>query len=480
MIGGNFGVGTQGSLRVKTNDLTHAPTTLCIPPIELQFQGRRAVLSADAAQVSSDGGVVLLRKLDERLGLTARLAPLLGDQRDSARVRHSRLEQFRQRIYQISMGYEDCNDGDWLRHDPAFRFACDAEDHALSSQPTLSRFENGITGRELNRLCRAYEQGYIDELASTTDLIVLDIDSTDDETHGDQQLAFFHGFYDQHMFHPLLVFDALSGQLITALLRPGRAHAAKGATTVLTRLIRAIRRRCPRASILVRGDSAFAMPKLLDRLEQLDEELGDVEYVIGVAKNSRLLEFAKPLRSSVEQEFTDGKPFVRRFAWLSYASKSWPAERQVICKVEHSSRGENPRFVVTTLDEFSPGLIYDVAYCARGQSENFIKDLKNALHADRLSCHRFVANAFRLLLHAIAYRLMHALRATVARVAPEVTYVSTDRVRLATAQMDTLRLRLLKVAAHVTASVRRVLIRLPRAFPLAHIFFAVARDLGVT
>jgi hypothetical protein len=221
------------------------------------------------------------------------------------------------------------------------------------------------------------------------------------------------------------------------------------------------------------------MPKLLDRIDQLDAELGDVEYVIGIAKNSRLLEFAKPLRSAVEEEFLDGKRFVRRFTWLSYASKSWPAERHVVCKVEHSSRGENPRFVVTTLAEFPASLIYDVAYCARGQAENFIKDLKNALQADRLSCHRFVANAFRLLLHAIAYRLMHALRSTVARVAPAVEYVSTDRVRLATAQMDTLRLRLLKVAAHVTTSVRRVLVRLPRAFPLAHVFFAVARDLGV-
>lgn len=423
---------------------------------------------------------MLLRQLDDRLGLTARLVALLGDDRDAARIHHSRHEQLRQRVYQICMGYEDCNDGDWLRHDPSFRLACDAEDHALSSQPTLSRFENAITGRELNRLCRDYEQRYVDDLASTTDLVVLDIDSTDDPTHGDQQLSFFHGFYDQHMFHPLLVFDALSGQLITALLRPGRAHAAKGAITILTRLVRAIRRRCPHASILVRGDSAFAMPRLLDRLEQLDDEFGDVEYVIGVAKNSRLLAFAKPLRTSVEEEFADGRPFVRRFTWLSYASKSWPSERHVICKVEHSSRGENPRFVVTTLDEFSPGLIYDVAYCARGQAENFIKDFKSALQADRLSCHRFVANAFRLLLHAIAYRLMHALRVTVAQVAPEVTYVSTDRVRLATAQMDTLRLRLLKVAAHITSSVRRVLIRLPRAFLLAHVFFAVATHLAAT
>ena len=190
--------------------------------------------------------------------------------------------------------------------------------------------------------------------------------------------------------------------------------------------------------------------------------------MLGVAKNARLLDLAAPLRASAAEQFDDRGQFVRRFTWLSYASKSWPSQRAVICKV------------VTTLSEFSPGLIYDVAYCARGQSENLIKDLKNALHADRLSCHRFVANAFRLLLHAIAYRLMHALRATVARVAPDVVYVESDRVRLATAQMDTLRLRLLKVAAYVSLSVRRVLVRLPTAFPLAPIFFAVARALGAT
>jgi hypothetical protein len=375
--------------------------------------------------VSSDGGVILLRQMDDRLGLTDRMAALLDDARDPSRVRHSRREQIRQRVYQICMGYEDCNDGDWLRHDPAFQFACDSEGRPISSQPTLSRFENAVTGRELNRLWREFERDYVDGLDPGTDLVVLDIDGTDDETHGDQQLSFFHGFYDHHMFHPLLVFDALSGQLITALLRPGRAHAAKGATSILTRLIRAIRRRCQRAQILVRGDSAFAMPKLIERLEELNAELGDVEYVIGVAKNARLLDLASPLRASVAEQYDDRQQFVRRFTWLSYASKSWPSQRAVICKVEHSSRGENPRFVVTTLSEFSPGLIYDVAYCARGQSENLIKDLKNALHADRLSCHRFVANAFRLLLHAIAYRLMHALRATVARVAPDVVYVES-------------------------------------------------------
>lgn len=461
---------------------THAPTTHCSRKIGLALGGRRVDVACDVPNLSSDGGAVLLRQQDERLGLTARFASLLEDDRDPARVVHSRLEQMRQRVYQIALGYEDCNDGDWLRQDPALRLACGAEDGSLSSQPTLSRFENATTGRELNRLWRAFEQQYIDSLDVQAELVVLDIDSTDDPTHGSQQLSFFHGFYDQHMYHPLVVYDGATGDLISALLRPGRAHAAKGATGVLTRLIRGIRRRCPDAVILVRGDSAFAMPKLLLRLEQLNAELGDVEYVLGLAKNARLLKFAEPLRQAAEEQFTDRGRFVRRFTWLSYAAKTWPAQRNVVVKVEHSSRGENPRFVVTTLHGFPPDMIYDIAYCPRGQAENFIKDYKNAIGADRLSCHRFVANAFRLFLHALAYRLMHALRATISEVVPEPEFVSTDRVRLGAAQMDTIRLRLLKVAAIVTSSVRRALVRLPSAFPLAHVFLAVATKLrdGVT
>jgi len=464
---------------VKTHKGAHAPTTDCIPPIELHFQRRRIEVAGDAPTISSDGGVLLLRQMDEKLGLTACLAAWLPDDRYAERVQHSRLEQLRQRVYQICLGYEDCNDADWLRADPALRLACDAEGGELSSQPTLSRFENAITGRELNQLWRAYERQYVDGLDPTTPLVVLDIDSTDDETHGDQQLAFFHGFYDHHMFHPLLVFDAASGELITALLRPGRAHAAKGSISILTRLIRAIRARCPNAAIVVRGDSAFAGPRLLERLEQLDAELGDVDYVIGLATNSRLLAAAEPLRASAAEQFAERKQFVRRFAWLSYAAGSWPAERHVVLKVEHSWRGENPRFVVTTLDGFPPELIYDAAYCPRGQSENFIKDLKNALCGDRLSCHRFVANAFRLFLHSVAYRLMHAFRAVVASVAPVVAPDDeTKPLQLATAQMDTLRLRLLKIAVVVVLSVRRALVRLPRSFPLAAAFFATARALG--
>ncbi|HVK74271.1 MAG TPA: IS1380 family transposase [Kofleriaceae bacterium] len=469
----------QVSLVAMPNEGPNTPTTDCISPIELQLQGRRVQVVGDAPAISSDGGVLLLRQVDEHLRLTGHFARLLPDDRAVDRVRHSREEQLRQRVYQICLGYEDCNDADRLRTDPALRLACGAEDIELSSQPTLSRFENAITGRELNQLWREYERQYVAALDPATTLVVLDIDSTDDPTHGSQQLAFFHGFYDQHMFHPLLVFDATTGQLITALLRPGRAHAARGAISILTRLIRAIRTRCPDAAIVVRGDSAFAMPRLLERLEHLAAELGGVDYVIGLATNSRLLAMAEPLRTSVAEQFVDGGQFVRRFTWISYAAASWPAERNVVVKVEHSSRGENPRFVVTTLNGFAPELIYDAAYCPRGQSENFIKDLKNALGAERLSCHRFIANAFRLFLHALAYRLMHALRVAVAKVAPVVTPAGESKaLRLAAAQMDTLRLRLLKVAAVVVSSVRRVLVHLPRSFPLAGVFLATARALG--
>ena len=447
------------------------PATDCISPIKLQFQRKPLVLSCDAPDISSDGGVLLLRQLDDRLDLTRSFAALLDDERAPSRRRHARSEQLRQRVYQIVLGYEDCLDANHLRHDPAIQHACGAGDQPLSSQSTLSRLENAITGRELNRLWREFERQYVDRLDPETAVVVLDIDGTDDETHGSQQLSMFHGFYDQHMFHPVIVFDGESGQLISALLRPGNAHASRGATTMLERIIRAIKQRCPAAAIVVRGDSAFAMPKLMDRLEQLCDELGDVHYVLGLAQNSRLLELAEPLLVDAAEQFGATKQFVRRFTWVRYSTlKTWSRERDVVAKVEHGERGANPRFVVTTLTGFDAGLIYDRAFCPRGQSENYIKDFKNALAADRLSCHRFIANAFRLWLHALAYRLMHALRITAGAVEPALRRV----------QMDTLRLRLLKVAAVVVSSVRRVVVRLPRAFPLAAAFTAIARHLGAT
>jgi Transposase DDE domain group 1 len=434
----------------------------CIAQLSLDFHPTLPIRVAfGAPHISSDGGLLLLRQMDDRLGLSKRLAALLPDERDPSKVKHARREQVRQRLYQIALGYADCNDADRLRHDPLLKSVCDRMPQAgsLSSQPTLSRLENAVDAGTLRAVLREVEEQYVSSFARAPEVIVLDIDSTDDPTHGQQQLSFFHGYYDQHMYHPLLIFDGESGQLISAVLRPGNAHAARGAMGVLGRIIRRLKQRFPQVQIVVRGDSAFAVPRLLRLLDTLDRELGGIAYVLGLAQNAVLLRQGTAALAAARARFGTTRQPVQHFDAFAYAAESWPQERHVVMKAELSEQGENPRFIVTSLTEFAPALLYH-AYCERGQCENYIKDFKNALQADRLSCHTFTANFFRLLEHATAYRLLHALRTQVALLAP----------RLGRAQFDTFRLQLLKVATLVSHSTRRVLVRLPAAFPLAALF----------
>jgi hypothetical protein len=438
----------------------------CISQLSLEFHPTLPITVAfDAPQISSDGGVVLLRQLDARLGLSERLAALLPDERDPSKIKHARREQVRQRLYQIALGYADCNDADRLRHDPLLKSVCDRtpQTGGLSSQPTLSRLENAVDARTLRAVLREVEEQYVRSFSQAPEVLILDIDSTDDPTHGQQQLSFFHGYYDQHMYHPLLIFDGVSGQLVSAVLRPGNAHAARGAMGVLGRIIRRLKQRFPQVQIVVRGDSAFAVPRLLRLLDTLDQELGGIAYVLGLAQNAVLLRQGAAAVAEARTRFGTTRQPVQHFDAFAYAAESWPQARHVVMKAEITAQGENPRFVVTSLAEFAPALLYH-AYCERGQCENFIKDFKNALQADRLSCHTFAANFFRLLEHAAAYLLLHALRTQVAPLAP----------RLGRAQFDTLRLQLLKVAALVSYSTRRLLVRLPAAFPLAALFRRLA------
>jgi hypothetical protein len=445
--------------------------TECIAQFTLGFHPAQKVdVAFDAPETSSDGGALLLREVDDRIGLSKWFSSCLPDDRDASRVEHDRLEQIRQRLYQIALGYEDCNDANHLRVDPLLKTACGRNpDDAigLSSQPTLSRFENGVSWRAVNALLRRFEEEYVDSFAAAPETIILDIDSTDDPTHGAQQLTFFHGYYRTHMYHPLLVFDGQSGELVTAILRPGNVGAARGALGPLRRIILALKRRFPNVLIVVRGDAAFSAPRLLEMIEALDREVGGVDYLFGLAKNNVLLREGTHATAAANEKYQAGQKHVRHFASFLYATKeTWTHRRLVVMKAERTEKGENPRFIVTSLDGFPPEMIYD-AYCQRGQCENYIKDFKNALAADRLSCSRFVANFFRLLEHAAAYRLMHGLRTCVAKESPA----------LGRTQFDTLRLRLLKVAASVSRSVRRILIRLPAAFPCAKIFRAIAAAL---
>jgi hypothetical protein len=242
----------------------------CIAQLTLDFHPTSPITVAfDAPHISSDGGALLLRQMDDRLGLSARLAALVPDARDPRKVQHTRQEQLRQRLYQIALGYPDCNDADRLRQDPILKTVCDRLPHVagLSSQPTLSRLENAVDLRQLRALVCEVEEQYVRSFTDAPDVIVLDIDSTDDPTHGQQQFSFFHGYYDQHMYHPLVIFDGERGRLVSVVLRPGNVHAARGAMGVLGRVIRRLKQRFPQTQIVVRGDSAFALPRVLRMVE---------------------------------------------------------------------------------------------------------------------------------------------------------------------------------------------------------------------
>lgn len=437
--------------------------TQCLEQIRIQFKGlpKPIDLSFDAPDLSSDGGFLLLAQIDQKLGLSDRISKLLPDHREQAKVRHSRKEQVQQRIFQIAQGYEDCNDANRLRHDPLLQAVCGQSpenDEGLSSQPTLCRFENSVDAWDLYDLLIDFEQCYVDSLDGSEQAIILDIDTSDDPTHGQQQLSFFHGYYGSYIYHPTLIFDQY-GRLVSAVLRPGNTHASKRAGPILERIIRKVRDKCPDAAILVRGDSGFSVPKVHERIERLDSELGEVKYLLGQASNATLKKLAAPFLLDSKLEFERTGEKVRECFEFPYAAGSWKEEKRIIVKAEHSNQGANPRFLVTSL-EGGDALIWYDGYCQRGQAENHIKELMNAMFGERLSCSSFVTNAFRLLLYGWAYRLMWGLR-------EEVKKESESAGRW---QFDTIRVRLLKVAVIVKESVRRIWTRMPLCFPLVGLF----------
>jgi hypothetical protein len=436
--------------------------TECITQLSLfDHPKKRLDVTFDAPQISSDGGLLLLRRAAAEIGICEAISDLLPDDRELGKVRHSRLEQIRQRVFMIACGYEDCVDANYLRHDPLLKTVCDSsprDEAGLSCQSTLSRLENLVSAETVVQIQRKFEDEYVASLPLGTKSIVLDIDATDDETHGAQQLAFFHGYYDHYMYHPVMVFDG-KGQLISFRLRAGNTHSSRLAAPMLSRIIQKIKRRVPKCRVIVRADSGFCVPRVLCMLESLDKAFGRVDYVLGIARNSVLQsKIIKELeRAGKLCEETGGQ--ARVFTDFLYAAGSWHRKRRVIAKAEYTLLGANPRFVLTSFGGDEPEQLYEF-YCARGECENRIKDFKNALMADRLSCSSFVANAFRMCLHAAAYRVMYKLR-------ENASAVNAD---LGCKQFDTLRLKLLKVGAMITESVRRIRIRLPEAYPLKHIF----------
>lgn len=404
----------------------------------------------DGGRITSDGGLLWLARMDSELGLCEAIAECVPEWR-RRKGRHSLLSLVRQRVFQIACGYEDQNDSDFLRVDPVFKVVCGSLPESgsdLASQPTLSRLENAADKRSCRQIAEVLFEIYLREREKdgAPQKVLLDFDATADPTHGDQEGSFYHGYYQEHIYHPLLVFDGQSGHLITALLRAGNTHASNSSVALLKRIVSRLRERWPEAEIELRADAGFAVPAVYDYCEQ-----EGITYTIALITNPRLLQIAEDLLVEAKEEHQRTARKVRLFSESAYRAKSWERTRRVIYKAEVMEQGTNRRFVLTTRKE-EPKLLYEF-YARRGEGENWIKDLKLHLKADRLSCHRFIANQFRLLLHASAYWLMDALRR-------KLIECGSQRM-----QLDTLRLSLIKIGGRVRELMTKVRLHLASGHP---------------
>ena len=434
------------------------------------------VAQCDQREGSSDGGALLLKAADRRYGLLEELSACLRDTRQAGKVDHALRELVAQRVFSIACGYPDANDSARLASDPIHKLLLDrdpVDGLDLASQPTLSRFENGVGVKELYRmgeaLARSVLRRHAKRLRRRAYRVTLDLDPTDDPTHGAQQLSFFNGHYDTWCYLPVLGFVSFNEEaeqyLCAAVLRPGNVTAAVGAVGLLRRLVRIIRECFPGVPIRVRLDGGFAHPAVLEFLDAQPQ----LEYVVAIAKNAVLKRVAAPgMRRARQLSRRSGKT-EHIYGEVCYAARKWPCLRRVVIKAEvvrapEKDPKDNPRFVITNMRQ-SPQWIYERVYCQRGDIENRIKELHD-LEIDRTSCSSFWANQFRVLLTAAAYVLMQELRLRAAATA------------CARAQVGMLRERLLKLGARVLVSVRRIVVHLPAAFPFLTAFRQVALSLG--
>jgi hypothetical protein len=453
--------------------------TACIA--QLRFEGEEfpqpVVARFDTPQSSSDGGAVLLQALDSRLGLTARLAACLDDRREPGKVVHETIDLLRQRVFGLCCGYADCNDAARLTHDPIHKLVLGRDPldgPGLASQPTLSRFENAAGPRDLLAMGHVLADTVIElhrrRLHGRARRITIDLDPTDDPTHGQQEFTFFNGHYDSWCYLPLVAtvtFNEEPAQYaVAAVLRPGNAPAGRGARGLLGRLIQKLRTAFPTARLRVRLDGGFANPQLFAFLES-----HGLEYLVAMASNRRLEKRARRLMGKARMRAKATGQTAHLYGETRYAAKSWKRTRRVIIKAEvvrHPGREpkNNPRFVVTNLPH-PPETVYHI-YCQRGDVENRLKELHHGLEMDRTSCARFWANQLRVLLTLAAYILLQDLRRRAAG------------TTCADAQVSTLRDRLIKLAARVERSARRIVLHLPRYFPWLSTWRYVAQAVGAT
>lgn len=428
-------------------------------PIELGKVGRRVIeASFDGGDIVSDGGVLLVRQVDQRIGLTKSIARVFEDRRRRASVSHSMRDLVAQRVYGLCCGWEDVCDHNVMRRDLALQTAVGKVDD-LASAPTLSRLETSSTRAQAAALHGVLLDQFIASKGKRPKELVLDIDATHMPLHGAQEKAHFHRYYDNYCYLPLYVF---CGQdILACVLRPSSRDPA-GILSALIKLIsRRLRQAWPRIRIIVRGDSGFCRPQALRRFEKWG-----LHYIVGLQKNSALLQRVELAELALAEMYQKAGCKQRMIGEFEYAAKSWDRQRRVIARLEHDARGANPRFIVTNLTG-GPKALYERVYCARGEAENRIKEAQLDLFGRRASCHKFQANQLRLLLAAFAYTLMINLR--------RLALAGTELARACTA---TIRVKLLKIGAAIVRNTRRVRVLLASQHPLKHVFLTAARALA--
>jgi Transposase DDE domain group 1 len=446
--------------------MPHSTPTLEFPLLS----GKAVHVDFSGGRLSSDGGLMLLAQLDRQIGLTERVTACIKDVRLPGRIQHSLLSLLRQRVYQIAAGYEDCNDANPLRADPALKVAvgrAPTGEPDLASQPTLSRLEQTVSEPECAAINRVLLWHFLACPRKTPREVVLDIDTTDDPTHGQQEFAFFSGHYGTYCYLPHFVFAKVHGEseefLVSAELPDSHCKDADAILATLARLVGAIRTRWPKVKVVFRADGWFATPAIYDWCEK-----HGVAYAIGLPSNAVLQEKSRPWRETAAVSAANSpSKKARRFGEFLYQAQGWRTPRRVVVKAEVTPKGPNPRYVVVSELDAEPRLLYHF-YGRRGGCENRIKELKEAIQVGRTSCCEFASNKVRLMLHAVAYVLLQRLR-RVAR-----------GTGAATAQVETLRRSLLKIAALVKESGRRVHVALASACPTQALFGILARRLGVS
>lgn len=422
-------------------------------------KSRKVQADFKGGTITSDGGTLLLRQADRRIGLSKTLARVLPDSRRKQSCTHGLAQLLRQRIYGIALGYEDLNDHQQLRHDPGLQ-TCAESDRELAGASTLCRWENRADRQAAWIIHEWLLERFVQSFREAPEELILDFDATDDPVHGKQEGRFFHGYYDRYCFLPLYVF--CGSHLLVGYLRPSNIDPAQHAWAILSLLVKRLRQAWPEVRIIIRADSGFCRWKLLRWCDH-----HDVGYIIGLAKNQRINRVALPLMKEAQEAFEETGEKQRLFTCVRYGATTWDRERRVIVKAEYTSMGSNPRYVVTNLQGHAQEL-YENIYCARGDMENRIKEQQLGLFSDRTRCSHWWPNQFRLLLSALAYVLIDTIR-----------IIGLKATRLAKAQCTTVRLKLLKVGAVILRNTRRVRFHLSSSYPYQQTFWLVAKRLAI-